>query len=83
MMDEKHVRVFCYQVHKARQETCQTSFASFAIPTLVLVWPDKLDIKRHGILYIIENTMSFDIKFIRSILHLPLNAKQRPPFPLL
>ena len=50
---ENRVSVFWYQVYQLRPETRRTGSASLAIPTLFLVSPDKLDIKRHlhGVLF--------------------------------
>ena len=44
---QKNLSVFKYQIYQARLETHRTGSASLAIPTMFLVLPDKLDIKRH------------------------------------
>ena len=45
MINRKPSKCFLYQVYQVRLETCRIGSASLAIPTLVLVLPDKFEIK--------------------------------------
>ena len=58
---ENHISVFWYQVYPARPETRRTGSASLAIPTLFLVSPDEIHIKRHyhGILYVLYKSYQY------------------------
>ena len=44
---KKRVSLLLYKVYQTKPETRRTGLASLAIPTLFLVSPDKLNIKRH------------------------------------